>query len=228
LRRWVEHNLITEQEAIVMPDILDRLYDSIIDGEIDQTPLHVKAALDVGIQPADMLQDSMIPAMREVGALFECGDYFVPEMIVSARAMHAGLEILKPRLAETGVEPIGKVVIGTVQGDIHDIGKNLVSMMMEGVGFEVIDIGVDAKPAAFIEAVAEHNPDIVAMSALLTTTMPKLKVTIEALGEAGALASTKVLVGGAPVNAEYAEMIKADGFAPDAGQAAEMARSYVV
>lgn len=211
-----------------MPDIMDLLYDSIIDGEIDETPNHVRTALDEGIGPAEMLQDSMIPAMREVGALFECGDYFVPEMIVSARAMHAGLEILKPRLAETGVDPIGKVVIGTVQGDIHDIGKNLVSMMMEGVGFEVIDIGVDAKPSAFIEAVQKHRPDVVAMSALLTTTMPKLKVTIDALDDAGALENTRVLVGGAPVNAEYAELINADGFAADAGQAAELARSYVI
>lgn len=211
-----------------MTDILDQLFDSIVDGEVDSTPGHVQAALDAGVPPADMLKDSMIPAMREVGTLFEAGEYFVPEMIVAARAMQAGLAILKPRLAETGVKPIGKVVIGTVQGDLHDIGKNLVSMMMEGVGFEVFDLGVDVKPLAFIEAVNEHQPDVVALSALLTTTMPKLQVTIEAMREAGTLGKAKVMVGGAPVTPEYAERIEADGFAPDAGQAAELARSYVI
>lgn len=211
-----------------MTDILDQLFDSIIDGDVGSTPAHVQAALDAGIVPADMLQNSMIPAMREVGALFEEGEYFVPEMIVSARAMQAGLAILKPRLAETGVKPIGKVVIGTVQGDMHDIGKNLVSMMMEGIGFEVIDLGVDVRPGLFIEAINEHQPDVVALSALLTTTMPKLQVTIEAMREAGVLGGARVMVGGAPVTLEYAQQIKADGFAPDAGQAAELARSYVV
>ena len=210
-----------------MSDILDSLFDAIVDGEIETTAGHVQAALDSGAAPSVLLQSCMFPAMREVGVLFEEGEYFVPEMIVSARAMQAGLKVLKPRLAETGVEPIGKVVIGTVQGDLHDIGKNLVSMMLEGVGFEVVDLGVDVKPQTFIESVQSHQPDIVALSALLTTTMPKLKVTIDALREAGVLGQARVLVGGAPVTSDYAEAISADGFASDAGQAAELASSYV-
>ena len=210
-----------------MSDILDSLFDAIVDGEIETTAGHVQSALESGAAPSVLLQSCMIPAMREVGALFEEGEYFVPEMIVSARAMQAGLQVLKPHLAETGVEPIGKVVIGTVQGDLHDIGKNLVSMMMEGVGFEVVDLGVDVKPQTFIDSVRSHQPDVVALSALLTTTMPKLKVTIDALREAGVLGQARVLVGGAPVTSDYAEAISADGFASDAGQAAELASSYV-
>lgn len=211
-----------------MPEILDQLFDSIVDGLVDNTPGQVQAALNADFSPSELLQDCMIPAMREVGALFEDGEYFVPEMIVSARAMQAGLQVLKPQLAATGVQPIGKVVIGTVQGDMHDIGKNLVSMMMEGVGFEVVDLGVDVKPLSFIEAVQVHKPNVIALSALLTTTMPKLQVTIEAMREADVLGDARVLVGGAPVTSEYAVQIRADGFAPDAGQAAELARSYVV
>lgn len=210
-----------------MSNILDQLYDSIIDGMIDVAPSQVQQALDEGASPQALLQECMIPAMREVGALFEEGEFFVPEMIVAARAMKAGLEVLKPRLAETGVEPIGKVVIGTVQGDLHDIGKNLVSMMMEGQGFQVVDLGVDVGPKTFVEAVREHQPDLVALSALLTTTMPQMKATIETMRDAGVLAGRKVLIGGAPVTADYAVGIKADGFAPDAGTAAELARSYI-
>lgn len=210
-----------------MSKILDQLYDSIIDGLIDATPGQVQEALDAGTAPQDLLRECMIPAMREVGTLFEEGEFFVPEMIVAARAMKAGLEVLKPRLAETGVEPIGKVVIGTVQGDLHDIGKNLVTMMMEGQGFQVIDLGVDVSPKDFVEAVQLHQPDLVALSALLTTTMPQMKTTIAQMREAGVLNGRKVLVGGAPLTTEYAEGISADGFAPDAGTAAELARSYV-
>ena len=210
-----------------MADIQDQLFDSIVEGEIESAPRLVQAALDAGVSPGDLLRDCMIPAMRETGALFEDGEYFVPQMLMSARAMQAGLEILKPRLAETGVEPIGKVVMGTVQGDMHSIGKNLVIMMLEGVGFEVIDLGVDVKPMRFVEAVQAHKPDVVGLSALLTTTMPQLQVTIQTLREAGALEGVKVMVGGAPVTPEFAQNIRADGFAPDASQAAELARSYV-
>lgn len=210
-----------------MEEILDQLFDCIVDGEFGAAPARVQAALDAGVNPGDLLQDCMIPAMQEVGALFEEGEFFVPEMLKSARAMQAGLEILKPRLVESGVQAVGRVVIGTVQGDVHEIGKNLVAIMLEGVGFEVIDLGVDVKPAMFIEAVQEHRPEVLGLSALLTTTMPQLQVTIEACRDAGALDGVKVIVGGAPVNAEYAQKIGADGFAPDASQAAELARSYV-
>lgn len=210
-----------------MDDIRDQLFDAIVDGKMTAAPGLVQTALDAGVSPGDLLQGSMIPAMREVGALFEDGEYFVPQMLLSARAMQAGLEVLRPRLAETGMRAIGKVVIGTVQGDLHEIGKNLVTIMMEGVGFEVIDLGVDVKPAAFVEAVQAHRPDVVGLSALLTTTMPQLQLTIQALREAGALEGARVMVGGAPVTAEFAQKIGADGFASDASHAAELARSYV-
>jgi len=210
-----------------MEDIQDQLFDAIVEGKMTATPGLVQAALDAGVSPGDLLQDTMIPAMRETGALFEDGEIFVPEMLMSARAMQAGLEILKPRLVESGIRAVGRVVIGTVQGDVHEIGKNLVAIMMEGVGFEVIDLGVDVKPVMFLEAVQTHRPDVLGLSALLTTTVPQLGVTIQALREAGALEGVKVMVGGAPVTAEYAQKIGADGFAPDASQAAELARTYV-
>jgi len=162
-----------------------------------------------------------------VGRLFEEGEYFVPEMLVSARAMQACLVVLKPSLVETGVEPIGTVVIGTVQGDLHDIGKNLVAMMLEGVGFAVVDLGVNVKEDKFITAVQEHNPQIVAMSALLTTTMPKMGTTIAALRDSGIDEKIKIMVGGAPVTAAYAESIDADGYAVDASQAASLAKSFL-
>ncbi|WP_420642587.1 corrinoid protein [Candidatus Leptofilum sp.] len=206
---------------------LDNLYDNIIDGEMAQAPIDVQTALDTSIPAGEILNTCMIPAMQEVGQLFEDGEFFVPEMLIAARAMQAGLTILKPHLVASGVDPVGKVVIGTVQGDMHDIGKNLVTMMMEGAGFEVIDLGVDVSPQAFIESVNENQPQVVAMSALLTTTMPKMKVTIDAFREAGVLDSVKVLVGGAPVTAEFAESIGADGYAPDAGQAASLAKSFL-
>jgi len=210
-----------------MEDIQDQLFDAIVDGKMTAAPGLVQAALDAGVSPGELLQDTMIPAMRETGALFEDGEIFVPEMLMSARAMQAGLEILKPRLVESGIRAVGRVVIGTVQGDVHEIGKNLVAIMMEGVGFEVIDLGVDVKPVVFLEAVQTHRPEVLGLSALLTTTVPQLGVTIQALREAGALEGVKVMVGGAPVTAEYAQKIGADGFAPDASQAAELARSYV-
>ncbi len=166
---------------------LEPIYESILEGDMRETPVQVQAAIDAAIPPEEILNEGMISAMAEVGRLFEEGDYFVPEMLISARAMQAGLAVLKPHLVASGVEPIGKVAIGTVQGDMHDIGKNLVMMMMEGAGFEVIDLGVDVKPESFIEAVKRNGAQIVAMSALLTTTMPKMKVTIDALREAGAL-----------------------------------------
>ena len=206
---------------------LDNLYDNIIDGEMSQTPTDVQSALDAGVPAGDILNTCMIPAMEEVGQLFEEGEFFVPEMLIAARAMQAGLTVLKPHLVASGVDPVGKVVIGTVQGDMHDIGKNLVTMMMEGAGFEVVDLGVDVSPQTFIDSVNENQPQVVAMSALLTTTMPKMKVTIDAFREAGVLSKIKVMVGGAPVTAEFADSIGANGYASDASQAASLAKSFL-
>ena len=165
--------------------------------------------------------------MSEIGQQFEAGEVYVPEMLISAKSMKFGLELLRPHLIEADVKPLGKVVIGTVQGDLHDIGKNLVGMMMEGAGFEVIDLGVDVKPEELIEAVKENQPDIVAMSALLTTTMGNMKTAITMLQEAGIKDSIKVMIGGAPVTQDYADEIGADGFSIDASQAASLAKKLV-
>lgn len=210
-----------------MEQSLDLLYEGIMDGNMAEAPEMVQAALDSGIASDRILNEGMITAMTEVGRLFESGDYYVPEMLISARAMKAGLEVLRPYLAESGVKPIGKVVIGTVQGDLHDIGKNLVNMMLEGAGFEIVDLGTNAQPDVFVAAVIQHKPNIVALSALLTTTMPMMKTTIEAMKTANVLGEAKVIVGGAPVTADYAREIGADGHAPDASQAASLARSLV-
>jgi 5-methyltetrahydrofolate--homocysteine methyltransferase len=206
---------------------LKLIYDSILEGDMVAAPEHVQAALDSAIKPDVILYQGMIAAMSEVGRLFERGDYFVPEMLVSARAMKATLYILKPHLVDDGVEPVGTVVIGTVQGDLHDIGKNLVAIMLEGIGFAVVDLGVNVIAEKFVAAIQEHNSTIVALSALLTTTMPKMKTTIEALRAIGTGEGLKIMVGGAPVTAAYAESIGADGYASDASQAAVLARSFV-
>jgi len=166
-------------------------------------------------------------AMSEAGKLFEEGEYFVPELLVAARAMQGGMELLKPLLVAEDVEPVGKVVIGTVKGDLHDIGKNLVGMMLEGAGFEVIDLGTDVDAEKFVEAVKTNNAQMVGMSALLTTTMSNMPSTIEALKQAGLRESVKVMIGGAPVTESFAQQIGADGYAPDASQAAKLALSYV-
>jgi len=171
--------------------------------------------------------DAMVSAMGEVGRLFEEGEYFVPEMLIAARAMKTGMEILKPELVEADFQPAGKVIAGTVKGDLHDIGKNLVCMMLEGAGFQVIDLGSDVSPEAFVNAVQEHHPDFLAMSALLTTTMPNMQNTIEALVAAGVRNDVKVLIGGAPITDSYAEKIGADGYAPDASRAVKLALSLV-
>jgi 5-methyltetrahydrofolate--homocysteine methyltransferase len=163
--------------------------------------------------------------MGEVGRLFEEGEYFVPEMLIAARAMKTGMEILKPQLVDADIQPAGTIIAGTVKGDLHDIGKNLVCMMLEGAGFQVVDLGSDVSPEAFIAAVQEHKPDFIAMSALLTTTMPNMKTTIDALKSAGLRDSVKVLIGGAPITDAYAEQIGADGYAPDASRAVKLAKS---
>lgn len=169
----------------------------------------------------------MIPAMDEVGRLFESGEYFVPEMLLSGRAMKAGMEILKPMLATSGAEPAGRVVIGTVQGDLHDIGKNLVASMLESSGFEVFDLGIDVPPANFIAAIQERKPQLVCLSALLTVTMPAMKTTIDAFSEAGVRSNVHVLVGGAPVTGQYAKEIGADGYGETATAAVTIARQFV-
>jgi 5-methyltetrahydrofolate--homocysteine methyltransferase len=204
------------------------IYESVLEGDMEAAPEHVQAALDSGIEPEIVLNQGLIAAMSEVGRLFEGGEYYVPEMLISARAMQASLAVLKPHLVERGVEPIGTVVIGTVQGDLHDIGKNLVAIMLEGAGFAVVDLGVNVKADQYIAAVQENNSQIVALSALLTTTMPQMKTTIEALRAAVIDEGIKIMVGGAPLTAAYAQSIGADGYAADASQAAVLAKSFVV
>jgi 5-methyltetrahydrofolate--homocysteine methyltransferase len=203
-----------------MEKTLEALYKAIVEVERNEPiPPLVQQALDEGIEPGRILDEGMVAAMGEVGRLFEEGDYFVPEMLVAARAMKTGLLVLKPHLVKSNVPSSGKVVAGTVKGDLHDIGKNLVCMMLEGAAFEIIDLGSDVSPDQFVEAVRTTGAQVVAMSALLTTTMPKMKDTIHALLAAGLRQDVKVIVGGAPLTAEYARLIGADGYAPDASRA---------
>jgi 5-methyltetrahydrofolate--homocysteine methyltransferase len=204
--------------------LVEEMRQSVIDGDMNSTQELVKKALEEKIAPELILKAGLISAMEEVGRRFECNEFYVPEMLVSARAMKSGLALLRPYLAAANVKAVGKVVIGTVQGDLHDIGKNLVSMMLEGAGFEIIDLGTDVTPAAFVAAVKEHQPDLVACSALITTTMPRMETVISALREAGLRQQIKVMVGGAPVNEAYASKIGADGYAPDAAAAATLAK----
>jgi len=206
---------------------LEKIFEGILDGNANLVVAEVQKALDAGMGPADILNQGMIAAMGEVGRLFEEGEYFVPEMLIAARAMQKGLELLKPYLTEADVQSPGKVAIGTVKADLHDIGKNLVAMMLEGAAFEVIDLGTDVSPERFIQAVNENGAQIIAMSALLTTTMPNMKNTIEALKEAGLRDKVKVMIGGAPVTQNYADQIGADGFAEDASRAVAKARSLL-
>jgi 5-methyltetrahydrofolate--homocysteine methyltransferase len=210
-----------------MDTTMQSIFDGIIQGDASSVEQGVRDALDRGDHPGTILNEAMITAMAEVGKRFENGEYFVPEMLVSARAMKTGLGILRPILASNKVESIGKVVIGTVKGDLHDIGKNLVSMMLEGAGFEIFDLGTDVTPAAFVETARAKGADILAMSALLTTTMPSMLRTIDALKEMGVRDSVKVIVGGAPLTQEFAEQIGADGFAPDASRAVALARGFL-
>jgi 5-methyltetrahydrofolate--homocysteine methyltransferase len=207
--------------------LLDDLRQSVIDGNAPGTASLVKQALDAKMPPEKILNEGLISAMAEVGRLFEAGEYFVPEMLVAARAMKGGLELLRPALAAANVQAVGKVVIGTVQGDLHDIGKNLVAIMLEGAGFEIVDLGNDVSPQKFVDAVNTHKPHLVGLSALLTTTMPKMKTTVEALNAAGVRAQVKVMIGGAPVTDKYAQEIGADIYAPDASSAAVRAKQAV-
>ena len=203
------------------------IYDHIINGKLDLIEADVQDALDAGIAPEVILNESMVSAMDEVGALFEAGEYFVPEMLIAAHTMQTGLAILKPLLIEGGVEPSGSIVIGTVQGDLHDIGKNLVAMMLEGGGFEVFDLGTDVSPDAFLEAIREHSPNLVGLSALLTTTMQKMRETISVIEESGLRDQVKIIVGGAPVTEAFATEIGAEGYASDASKAVSLAKDLV-
>jgi 5-methyltetrahydrofolate--homocysteine methyltransferase len=205
---------------------LKTIYEAVLDGDMEAAEAGVRAALEGSVSAPDILNVALIPAMGEVGRLFEEGDYFVPEMLIAARAMKAGLAIIKPLLVDSGIEPVGKVAIGTVKGDLHDIGKNLVAMMLEGAGFEIMDLGTDVTPESFVKAV-QDGAQIVGLSALLTTTMPGMSNVIEAIQDAGLRDQVKVIIGGAPVTAEYAEQIGADGFAPDASQAASLAKTLM-
>jgi 5-methyltetrahydrofolate--homocysteine methyltransferase len=210
-----------------MEQVLKELYDTIINGENSATPEKVQAALDAGMEPGAILNEGMVAAMSEVGRLFEEGEYFVPEMLISARAMQAGLGVLRPHLVKANIKASGTVAAGTVKGDLHDIGKNLVCMMLEGAGFEIHDLGTDVSPEKFVNAVKSGGVDVIALSALLTTTMPNMKATIEALKAAGVREQVKVMIGGAPVTESYASQIGADGYSPDASRAVTLAKSLV-
>ena len=211
-----------------MEDTLQKIASNLYEGEDQEVAELVQEALDQGMTPDEILQVGLIAGMDEVGRDFKAGDLFVPEVLIAARAMHAGMNVLRPLLTETDAASAGKCVIGTVKGDLHDIGKNLVKMMLEGAGFETIDLGADAGPEAFVEAVREHRPQVIGMSALLTTTMVQMKATIEALEEAGLRGEVKVMAGGAPVTDAFAQEIGADAYAPDAASAVEVARRLVV
>jgi 5-methyltetrahydrofolate--homocysteine methyltransferase len=208
--------------------IFEDLRQSVIDGEMNVTQELVQKALAEKMPPEQILKDGLISAMEEVGHRFEIGEFYVPEMLISARAMKSGLALLRPHLAAANVKAVGKVVIGTVQGDLHDIGKNLVGMMLEGAGFEVIDLGADVSIDKYVAAVKEYKPDLVACSALLTTTMPRMESVILSLKEAGLRQQVQVMIGGAPVTDEYARSIGADGYAPDAALAAVLAKELIL
>jgi 5-methyltetrahydrofolate--homocysteine methyltransferase len=207
--------------------LLEDLRKSVIEGDLNAAQDHVHKALAENIPAEQILKEGLISAMTEVGRMFEAGEFYVPEMLISARAMKGGLAILKPQLAAANIQAIGRVVIGTVQGDLHDIGKNLVGMMLEGAGFEVIDLGVDVSPEKYVLAVQERHPDLVGCSALLTTTMPRMKDIILALQAAGLRDRVKVMIGGAPVTEQYARDIGADFYSPDAASAAQRARQVM-
>ena len=208
-----------------MADVLQKIASKLYAGEADEVAELVQQALNQGMDPNQVLQGGLIAGMDQVGKDFKAGDLFVPEVLIAARAMHAGMDVLRPLLAKSGVPSAGKYVIGTVKGDLRDIGKNLVKMMVEGAGFEVIDLGTDVAPERFVAAVREHQPQLVGLSALLTTTMMGMKTTVEALQEAGLRTSVKIMIGGAPVTDAFAKQIGADAYAPDAATAVDVARS---
>jgi 5-methyltetrahydrofolate--homocysteine methyltransferase len=209
-----------------MPTI-QTLYDAILNGNAKAAKEITQTSLAAGANPQALVDDTMIPAMNEVGRRYEANEYFVPELLIAARAMKASLELIRPLLSARGAEPVGRVVIGTVQGDLHDIGKNLVGAMLEGAGFEVIDLGVDVSPEKFINAAKEKKATLVALSALLTTTMHSMKAVMEKLRESGMRDNVKVMIGGAPVTQKYADEIGADGYSSNANAAVALARKLL-
>jgi 5-methyltetrahydrofolate--homocysteine methyltransferase len=210
-----------------MNPLIQSIQENVINGQKAQVESLVGEALASKLPPEEILNTGLIAAMKEVGVRFEAGDFYVPEMLIAARAMQAGLAILKPHLLEGGVQSPGKVVIGTVKGDLHDIGKNLVAMMLEGAGFEIVDLGTDVLPEKFIAAIKENNAGLLGMSALLTTTMSNMKLVMAGLKEAGVREQVKVMIGGAPVTESFAREIGADGYAPDASRAVTLAKSLM-
>jgi len=205
----------------------ETIFEGILKGDMPAVQEATTAALAEGLPAGEILNEGMIPAMTEVGRLFEINEYYVPEMLIAARAMKAGLAILRPKLVDAGIEPKGKVALGTVKGDLHDIGKNLVSIMVEGAGFEIIDLGVDVSPEAFVKAVRDDGAQAIGLSALLTTTMTSMKTTIDALEEAGIRDQVKVMIGGAPVTQKYADEVGADGYGRDAAAAAKLVKTLL-
>lgn len=205
-----------------MEQVLQNLFEAVLEGNFEGVKANVQSALDAELDPNTILNDGMIAAMREVGVRFEAGEYYVPEMLIAARAMQSGMAILKPHLQQAEKKSSGRVVMGTVKGDLHDIGKNLVGLMLEGAGYEIIDLGVDVPAEEFVKKAMELKPDVIGMSALLTTTMPSMKTTLDALDAAGLRRGIKVIVGGAPVTETYAQQIEADGFALDASRAVNL------
>ena len=207
-----------------MDKIIKEIYDAVVNGNANAVKTKVQIALNEDVNIETLLNEGMIAPMKEVGELFESGEYFVPEMLIAARAMQSGMTLLRPILLAKEIKPLGKIVIGTVKGDLHDIGKNLVSMMLEGAGFQMVDLGTDVAPEKFLEAIETHQPDIVGISALLTTTMTNMDGTLRFFEANHVRDRVKVIVGGAPVTQAYAESIGADGYAADANQAAALAR----
>jgi 5-methyltetrahydrofolate--homocysteine methyltransferase len=208
-------------------EIIKRIFEELAEGEADKIALLIQEGLRQGLSPEVILRQGLISGMNAIGERFKRGELFVPEVLLAARAMQAGMNILKPMLVQTGIQPLGRIVIGTVKGDLHDIGKNLVAMMLEGAGFEIIDLGIDTAPEKFIQEVRKNKPQILAMSALLTTTLPMMKTTLEILRAEGLKNTVKVMVGGAPLTQKYADDIGADGYAPDAVSAVTKARELL-
>ena len=210
------------------PDIFRQIADQVYNGEVEEVAKLVQLALSQGLSPVSVLEQGLMAGMDRVGKDFKCGELFVPEVLISARTMHAGMEVLKPLLAGKNSKSAGVFIIGTVKGDLHDIGKSLVMLLLEGSGFVGIDLGVDVSPEKFVEAAKTHKPDFIAMSALLTTTMVNMKATIDAITEAGLRNSVKIFIGGAPVTLAYSKTIGADGYAPDAARAVDVARELML
>ncbi len=207
-----------------MTEEYQEISEALIAGDIENVKALTRKALDAGSAPGEILRKGLLPGMDVVGQRFKVGDMFIPEVLKSAKCMHGAMDLLRPLLTQSDQDGAGKVVIGTVQGDVHDIGKNLVRMMLEGSGFKVVDLGIDVKPEAFIEAVKEHQPDIMGMSALLTTTMPKMEETIKAIEEVGLRSQVKIMAGGAPVTQKFIDEIGADSYGPNAAVVVEEAK----